>query len=740
MYKVTVVTDGKEYPLLNQVLRLENPTLKEYAGNSPGYLKFKITPKHPYYDKILPLSSELFVYEDGMEIFRGRSMTTEEEFNRTHQITCESDLAYLCDSIIRPFEFQGSIAEFMTQVLKVHNEQVEARKQYLLGRVNVVDSNNYINRSNSDYSCSLDCLRDKLVKTHGGYLRTRCESGKRYLDYLTDGGGTNDQVIRYGVNLADYSKTQDATELFTALIPTGADLEDTSSGEESTTKTVDITSVNGGKDFIYDEDAVQRYGWIFRQHKWEDVTLPENLIKKARAYLEQSIYLSDVLKLTAVDLANVDVDIKRLQTGYWTKVISRPHGVDVMYILEEHTRNLQEPGKDTVSLGGTIATLSGSMAKSQKELSAKVEQVGQAATKGIDQKINNATQLISGGLGGYVVIGRSENGQPEEILILDAPTKANAKNVIRLNKNGIGFSTSGYNGVYRNAWTIDGNLIADFITSGTMYADRIKGGTLTLGGKDDANGIMNVLDSTGETVCLLDNQSLKVFGNMVTTDFNIAYDAIDRWTAIRVMDNKKDYSVQITEISMYAFEGLGEDLNGNYSEQDPTEFYISENGETAAHVNSDEIYTKGDGTFGGDLNVTGKKHRTVQTPDYGNISLSAYEMASPMFGDIGSGQIGDDGLCYIWIDPVFVQTIFGEYQVFVQGYSDAPFYVTERASDYFVVKGPAEGLFGWEIKAKQAGLEQERMDAFHRREKKEKETYGKDGARYYQEYMEGLTK
>lgn len=740
MYKVTVVTDGKEYPLLNQVLRLENPTLKEYAGNSPGYLKFKITPKHPYYDKILPLSSELFVYEDGMEIFRGRSMTAEEEFNRTHQITCESDLAYLCDSIIRPFEFHGSIVEFMTQVLKVHNEQVEARKQYLLGRVNVVDSNNYINRSNSDYSCSLDCLRDKLVKTHGGYLRTRCEAGKRYLDYLTDGGGTNDQVIRYGVNLADYSKTQDATELFTALIPTGADLEDTSSSGENTPKTVDITSVNGGKDFIYDEDAVQRYGWIFRQHKWEDVTLPENLIKKARAYLEQSIYLSDVLKLTAVDLANVDVDIKRLKTGYWTKVISRPHGVDVMYILEERTRNLQEPGKDTVSLGGTIATLSGSMAKSQKELSAKVEQVGKAATKGIDQKINNATQLISGGLGGYVVIGRSENGQPEEILILDAPTKANAKNVIRLNKNGIGFSTSGYNGVYRNAWTIDGNLIADFITSGTMYADRIKGGTLTLGGKDDANGIMNVLDSTGETVCLLDNQSLKVFGNMVTTDFNIAYDAIDRWTAIRVMDNKKDYSVQITETSMYAFEGLGEDLNGNYSEQDPTEFYISENGETAAHVNSDEIYTKGDGTFGGDLNVTGKKHRTVQTPDYGNISLSAYEMASPMFGDIGSGQIGDDGLCYIWIDPVFVQTIFGEYQVFVQGYSDAPFYVAERASDYFVVKGPAGGLFGWEIKAKQAGLEQERMDAFHRREKKEKETYGKDGARYYQEYMEGLAK
>ena len=178
-----------------------------------------------------------------------------------------------------------------------------------------------------------------------------------------------------------------------------ADLEETSTDGEITIKTVDITSVNNGKDFIYDPDAVQKYGWIFRQRKWEDVTLPENLIKKARAYLEQSIYLGDVLSLTAVDLTNVDVDVKRLKTGYWTKVISRPHGVDVLYILEERTRYLQEPGKDTISLGGTVATLSGSTAKSQKELSVKVEQIGQAASKGINQKISNATQLISGGLG-----------------------------------------------------------------------------------------------------------------------------------------------------------------------------------------------------------------------------------------------------------------------------------------------------------------------------------------------------
>ena len=130
MYRVAVVTDGQEYPLLNQMLRLQNPVLKENAGNTPGYLKFKIIPQHPHYDKIHPLSSEVFVYEDGVEIFRGRSITSEEEFNRTHQLTCESDLAYLCDSIVRPFEFQGSIVEFMTQIVNGHNAQVESRKQF----------------------------------------------------------------------------------------------------------------------------------------------------------------------------------------------------------------------------------------------------------------------------------------------------------------------------------------------------------------------------------------------------------------------------------------------------------------------------------------------------------------------------------------------------------------------------------------------------------------------------------
>ena len=87
MYRVTVVTDGKEYPLLNKYLKLQSPSLKEVAGKSPGYLKFGISPKHPHYGRIVPLCSELYVYENGVELFSGRSITSQEDFYRTNKVT-----------------------------------------------------------------------------------------------------------------------------------------------------------------------------------------------------------------------------------------------------------------------------------------------------------------------------------------------------------------------------------------------------------------------------------------------------------------------------------------------------------------------------------------------------------------------------------------------------------------------------------------------------------------------------
>lgn len=112
----------------------------------------------------------------------------------------------------------------------------------------------------------------------------------------------------------------------------------------------------------------------------------------------------------------------------------------------------------------------------------------------------------------------------------------------------------------------------------------------------------------------------------------------------------------------------------------------------------------------GNLACTGSKPRIVDTDDYGWRYLYAYENPTPMFGDIGEGEIGEDGLCYVWLEPIFAQTIEnGQYQVFLQKYGDGKCFIKTRASGYFIVQGTPGLTFGWEMKAKQKGYGMTRL-------------------------------
>lgn len=95
----------------------------------------------------------------------------------------------------------------------------------------------------------------------------------------------------------------------------------------------------------------------------------------------------------------------------------------------------------------------------------------------INQAIDKATQMITGNDGGYVVL--YPPGNPAEIFIMDTDDLNTAQKVLRLNKSGIGFSSTGVNGPYTSAWTLDGAFNASFITSGTLRAIDIQGVNIT---------------------------------------------------------------------------------------------------------------------------------------------------------------------------------------------------------------------------------------------------------------------
>lgn len=522
MYRVTVKTNGMEYPLHEPrddsgALQLIDPILKEEVGKNQTFT-FMISPLHPNKDKIIPMSSEIFIYKDNVKITCCRMVSSESDLYNTGKVTCEGELAYLIDSLQRPYEYTGSLYNYFVQLLNTHNSEVEERKRFTVGNVTIAGTE--ITRSNAEYSNTMTELISQLTDINGGYLHVRYSGNTKYLDYVSDYGGINAQVIRFGENILDLTKSVDPTKLITALVPTGATITSEETDTEDTV--VDIKSVNGGIDYIYDTDAVAAYGWIWGSQKFDDVTDPEVLLAKARAYLDNVVSIPETIELSAVDLSTIGVDVDSLHLGYWTDIISKPHGLNARFLLSKMTIGLASPAKNSIVLGKVIPKFAAQAAKEKAQITARVNAVASNASKEINRKVENATQLITGGKGGYVVLdvddpNTGKRTLPWRILIMDTPDKDTATSVIQFNKNGFGFSTTGINGPYRNAWTIDGNLVADFITTGTMLADRIRGGTMELGGTGlGKDGSITVKNAAGAQIGYWDKTGLHVLTGTIS--------------------------------------------------------------------------------------------------------------------------------------------------------------------------------------------------------------------------------
>ena len=155
-----------------------------------------------------------------------------------------------------------------------------------------------------------------------------------------------------------------------------------------------------------------------------------------------------------------------------------------------------------------VGSIRANIAQTIADQQAQISQIGSSSM--IQAAIQNATNWITGGRGGYVIFQLNANGQPDEILIMDQPSVESAQKVWRWNQGGLGYSENGYDGPYTTAITQDGAIVADFITAGTMLANIIHGGTLTLGGAGNGNGVCRVLDAAGNEVARLDVNGLNV--------------------------------------------------------------------------------------------------------------------------------------------------------------------------------------------------------------------------------------
>lgn len=739
MYRITVLYEFKErslYEMYSDGYMLISPVLTEKVGRA-GSFKFDLPFVHPEYAAVVPFRTYITIYKDEEEYWHGRVIDAEEDFYRTKSVICEGDLAFLNDSRIPVYEYAGDIPAYIDYILNAHNTQVDVEKRIYRGIVEVTDSNGYIARANQNYPNALAELTSKLINTYGGYFRTRRVDGKIYLDYLYQYGEPNTQQLRIEENILDYS-CKFGGDFCTRLIPLGAKPEN--SGEENPQR-LTIASVNGGMIYVDNAELVARYGVIVGTKNWDDVTDPVNLKLKGQSYVNSQEFPRS-LELTAVDLSNINVDIEMLRIGCMTEVISPFHELFTSYFLSGKVSHLDSPEDDYVSLGSEISTYTGKTAKRQQHTENQLSKVEQEAL----ESIINIGKAITGVKGGYVVLdtydsdGRLVN--PWQILIMDQPDKTKAKNVIRMNQGGIAFSTSGYNGQYKTAWDINGNFVADFIKAGTMLADRIRGGTLELGGINNQNGVLRISNAAGGQIGIWDKDGIQL--NAGTSVVKLS--PTGRKGAIELGGDARIDGSTVKAINYIDFDGmrLYDNIDSPATTYNSSLEPIGLNvyGETRNDVaNYSTDCNAMNGSFDGDLSAYGEKNRIVRTAQYGDIKMAAYETASPMFGDIGSGVIGADGICYVVLTPEFLETVnvSCEYQVFLQAYTTGELIALERTPTFFVVQGTPGQRFSWEIKAHQLGYEQNRLDCKQEHLKaQELSDYAGDGLEHYKKYMEEL--
>lgn len=280
------------------------------------------------------------------------------------------------------------------------------------------------------------------------------------VELLSNRGSDNGVTIRYGKNLIDLNQEENIDNTYSAVVGYATVDETTRVSDLQTATPMTYPKVKI-VDFSSDYETLPTKAQLntkVRQYiQNNDIGKPHVNLEVSFVALWQTEEYKNIAPLERVSLCDtVTVEFPRLGVSSKAKVVRTEWDV----INERYI---------SIELGDSRTNFAETISDNVKE------EVEKNTTSWIDEAVSNATELITGGHGGYVVIGRNANGEPEEILIMDQPTKESAVNVIRMNKNGIGFSKTGYAGPYTSAWTIDGAFVADFITAGTLRSINIEG-------------------------------------------------------------------------------------------------------------------------------------------------------------------------------------------------------------------------------------------------------------------------
>lgn len=339
-------------------------------------------------------------------------------------------------------------------------------------------------------------------------------------------------TILYGKNLTDITSDVNISSAYTAVYPYAID-EERDGLYTLTEKVIETGNTNFSEPRVLSLDLTEKFNL-------PDEEITETKLRNlANAYITNN-HISDVkqnIEISFVQLWQTPEykDIALLQrVGLCDTVTVRyaKLGVSVKEKVIKTVYNTLTEKYEKIELGKAKSNFGMTLKESVEQIEKEVARNKSAMQKAIE----NATALITGQNGGYIIF-RSftdifddqgnkietktlPDGQPAEMLIMDSPNIQQATKVWRYNLSGWGYSSNGVNGPFALAATADGAIVGDRITVGKINAGLIKTGII----EDEAHknywnmntGEFKLSDGTTDAV-KFENGTLTINAGFITT-------------------------------------------------------------------------------------------------------------------------------------------------------------------------------------------------------------------------------
>ncbi len=382
-------------------------------ANAAKYLDFSIPPTHHLYNIVSERAENVWLYSDDKIIYKGFISKITLDMEGYKSISCTSVMDYLGDTHVRdystiegeqPLKAPTSMDGLFQWYIDQHNKNcMDSRKRFkvVVNQAGVLDENNYVYRSSTQFPTTADEISEKILDS-GGYIFERYEGDTNILDFYADAHEANTQILDFGVNITDFTHERSVEDQYTAVYATGYTPDPPEDDKEKEMKPISLADIqNGGSpynsdyfklgDVLYSVSGVRRYGYREYHYSNNDITTTSYLLKMAGVVLTRLLSPTITLDVKAVDLALfMDNGYDHLQLGQAVRVRSKPHGIDEYLMISGIDLDLQDPGNTSYTIGTTYDTLTGQQSSYLKSLNSGINSSLDAVGKLDSQTKKNA--------------------------------------------------------------------------------------------------------------------------------------------------------------------------------------------------------------------------------------------------------------------------------------------------------------------------------------------------------------